>query len=229
MASHAVPVARAAGLLLLLVGCADVQREPRPGTLPDYARPRVERVRAEDYQAGDVIRYRSVTRNDFRAEAPPAHAAGTADRMGAFTCANIVPDGSPQVSFSPGPEPGSMVARLDSVRFYAVMDRDCSWWNPKAVRDPDYILQHEQIHFGLTELQARRLSAAMRDVRLVVRSPEQAAEQMQRLYDQNAQESSEQLVRDSTRYDEETSFRSAPKAQARWLEYVERELAKTAP
>jgi hypothetical protein len=39
------------------------------------------------------------------------------------------------------------------------MNRDCSWWNEKATMDAAYVLEHEQIHFALTELGARSLSA----------------------------------------------------------------------
>ena len=51
------------------------------------------------------------------------------------------------------------------LRFFAQMDRNCSWWNPGEVGLPDdYILEHEQIHFALFELEARRLNESAAEI-----------------------------------------------------------------
>jgi hypothetical protein len=43
--------------------------------------------------------------------------------------------------------------------FEAVMIPDKSWWSPKIKPEmAGYVLQHEQIHFPLTELAARKLT-----------------------------------------------------------------------
>ena len=47
-------------------------------------------------------------------------------------------------------------ATLAAPRFRAVFDRLCSWWNPRS-NFPKYLLQHEQIHFDLTEIAALEL------------------------------------------------------------------------
>src|SRR5262245_54339633 len=61
---------RALALPALLVACS---------TLPDHARPRAEVMDPAVYRPGDAIRYRALTRADFRADEPPrqvaAHAA----------------------------------------------------------------------------------------------------------------------------------------------------------
>ena len=54
---------------------------------------------------------------------------------------------------------GRVRARVHNLAFTAFMDRDCSWWNPQYTGLPhEYILEHEQIHFALFEIAARRLN-----------------------------------------------------------------------
>ncbi len=185
-------------------------------------------MRPEDYVATDVIRYRPVTRADFRASQPPARIAANAARMGAYTCVLILPVGDPRVKVQPQPD-GSLVALLDSVRFRAEMDRSCSWWNDQTRLDPRYVLEHEQIHFALAEIQARRLTAEIRSIEIVERDPRRANQEIQRAFDRTAREATEALVRENTRFDEETSFRFVPTVQKRWLREVEQQLAELPP
>jgi hypothetical protein len=196
-------------------------------SLPDHARPRAGLIDPAAYSATDTIAYRALARADFRAAQPPAPVAEHAQSFGAFTCANIVPDGMTRVRFDPTGEPGTYLARLENTTFRAEMDRGCSWWNPHGPPIPaDYVLQHEQIHFALTEIQARRLTAKLRDVRLRTGSPDSAASELQGRYNRALEEATAELLRTSTAFDEETSGRYEPVRQARWLERVESELAR---
>jgi hypothetical protein len=221
-------------LLLLAVLAACVSPQPqteapsRGSSLPEFARPHAEPMRPEDYAATDVIRYRQVARADFRASQPPARIATNAAKMGAYTCVHVLPVGDPRVKVQPQPD-GSLVARLESVRFRAEMDRSCSWWNDETRLDPSYVLEHEQIHFALAEIQARRLTAEIRSIEIVERDPGRANQEIQRVFDRAARESSEALLRENTRFDEETSFRFVPAVQKRWLRAVERQLADLPP
>lgn len=206
-------------LAALLVACA---------TLPEHARPRAGVVDPAAYRAVDPIRYRALTRADFRAAAPPAHVAAHAGSFGAFTCANIVPEGMARVRFEPTGEPGTYLGRLENAAFHAEMDRGCSWWNPKGPPIPaDYVLEHEQIHFALTEIQARRLTAKLREVRLRTDSPQDATGELQARYNEVLQDATQELLRASTAFDEDTSGSYQPARQARWRERVEADLART--
>ncbi len=207
-------------LATLLLGCA---------SLPEHARPQAGMMDAADDRATDVIRYRKLSRADFRAGAPPREVAAHAASFGAFTCANVVPGGSTRVRFDTGPRPDTWVARLDGTDFHAEMDRGCSWWNPAKLPVPgEYVLEHEQIHFALTEIHARRLTATLREIRLPTRSRPDAAAELQRRYDAQLRAATSELVRESTAFDEDTSLRYEPARQARWFERVESELARTA-
>jgi hypothetical protein len=199
------------------------------GTSGGYVAPRATVVRPDRYTATDAIPYRTLTPEDFLASAPPAEVAAQAPVLGAWTCANVVPEAQPRIVLEPGDEPGTHVARLSTASFRAEMDRSCSWWNPKALGLPrNYILQHEQIHFGLTELAARRLSVEIGDLRVVVRSPQEAGPALQREYDRRVQRMSTELVRENTEFDRRTSGRHDPATQAGWWARVQQDLAQTA-
>ena len=204
----------------LLVACS---------TLPDHAPPRAGLMRPADYRATDVIRYRAITRADFRAAAPPAPVAEHAKSFGAFTCASIVPAGMTRVRFDPDREPERWLGRLENTAFHAEMDRGCSWWNPEKVPVPAaYVLEHEQIHFALTEIQARQLAARLGAVSLRTDSPSPTvASELQKRYDALLEAARDELLRTSTEFDEDTSGGYEPERQKRWLERVEAELART--
>jgi hypothetical protein len=114
----------------------------------------------EDWTSGDVVGYRLLTKDDFRASRSSRVWGNIAH--GAEICTHIVP--------AEGEE--------GTVAFRAVMRPECSFWNETVgplgtlgglagvsvvpglpTQQPDwYILQHEQIHFAIMEVAARRLS-----------------------------------------------------------------------
>ena len=113
-------------------------------------------------ESGARISYRALTRDDFRAAKRPDDVADTHGRLGALTCVDLTthPDLFIRAT-SEGNDAqlGRVRARVHNLAFTASMDRDCSWWNPQHVGLPhEYILEHEQIHFALFEIAARRLN-----------------------------------------------------------------------
>jgi len=222
----------AAALLLLALpgGCAPAPLGPgaQSGELPAFALPQAEVMDPRDYHARDAITYRRLTRADFRGKAPPAQVAAHADLAGAFTCASIVPQGVARAVAEPSAKPGVYVARFEDAVFRAQMDRACSWWNPLSRDLPtEYVLEHEQIHFALTELGARHLTRALREVR-VEAGPTDAPAVLERRFQALLNQAREELLRTNTEFDRDTSGRYAPERQHEWLERVERELAESA-
>ena len=196
--------------------------------LPGYARPSARVMHHTDYEPTDVIPYRELSRADFRGASPPEHVAPHAAKLGAYTCANIVPD-SFQLRTTVALDPGSngYVARMPTVRFHAEMDRECSWWNPAAQQIPAaYVLQHEQIHFAIVELEARRLNGGILALQGRGSSPEAAGVDLQRVHDAAFRDAMSRAVERHTRIDEDTSFVHAPDRQARWAEEGRVELAR---
>lgn len=215
----------AAALLLLLHGaCAS--------RLPGYARPRLLGVeRGAPGPEVDAIPYRTLERGDFRSPTPPPGMAENAERMGAATCARLGAEPSP-VAVRPA---GSWYeATPERLSFHALMDRRCSWWNEETPGlPPAYVLEHEQIHFALVEIEARRLNADSRALIQQVRArgatPEQAAARCQERIEAVLRGAMAALLERHTRFDEETSLGYRPEAQKRWLEQVNQELLASAP
>jgi hypothetical protein len=53
-------------------------------------------------------------------------------------------------------EDAGWLASLDGLRYVATFSRELSFWNPKVTRNAAAILRHEQLHFDISELVARR-------------------------------------------------------------------------
>lgn len=204
--------------------------------LPEYAAPKIAVAAPGSIDMSEVIPYRTLTRADFKAAAPPAPFAANADRLGAATCCYIVvAPGARIVSREVRPENGPVrySASVSELRVGAQMDRRCSWWNPKAIGlPPDYILEHEQIHFAICELEARRLNATLREftstLTVTEESAQAAAELVQQRVNDRIQGQSTALAARSREFDEDTSLGHEPEAQQRWWARVQAELAAAA-
>jgi hypothetical protein len=120
-------------------------------------------VTDEEAASGDLIEYRTLTRADFQGPAPTGSAAQHVDKIGALTHALIKHD--PGVGFAgkqiTSPNGDQRVeGKVQNLRFRAWMDRSRSWWNPKPGMAPEsYVLEHEQIHFAIVEIEARKMNA----------------------------------------------------------------------
>ena len=181
---------------------------------------------------GDLISYRVLTREDFRAAEPPPAIQAHSDRLGAYTCAQIrLVDGGHLFAKPVTGANGVMAYRgaPERVAFEAMMDRGCSWWNEDLKTMPQpYVLEHEQIHFALFELTARDMSsrgdALMREIAATAPTPKQALETaMENLRVVLVRELGTAL-QEQTRFDEDTSFGFRPELQAKWRERVEAQL-----
>jgi hypothetical protein len=202
--------------------------------LPEYAAPKGRVVSdPASLDTSDVIRYRTLVRADFKSRRPPTEFAPHVDRIGAATCAHILttPDTQMAIQGVPARDGRTLYrARPHRVRFLAQMDRNCSWWNPKDVGLPSaYILEHEQIHFALFELEARRLNAALPELsarlEATAATPEAAAEALQRQFQDQIQQRLSAILARSREFDEDTSMGHEPEEQKRWWRRVQSELA----
>jgi hypothetical protein len=129
------------------------------------------------------------------------------------------------------PEQGepTYTARVkDAPEYTAVMHRKCSWWNPRSTNPVDYQLEHEQIHFALAEISARRLNAAAPDLFKKIEATGSTAEAVQ----EDVKEQVNRVLRDETArlvernrdFDLDTSVGFNPKKQSEWLRIAETEL-----
>jgi hypothetical protein len=184
--------------------------------------------------SGDRIRYRTIERADFNGKESPIIAPERSDyELNAVTCVYLRTN--PDVSLKVG-------SRIDAdgtehyegwvatLGFRALMDRSCSWWNPRG-RDPDYTLQHEQIHFALHEVAARRLNEAaarlVTTLHVTAVSEQEVVETLETRIGQLFDEHNAAASARNRRFDEETSWGHDAERQSRWWRTVEAELRET--
>ena len=212
---------------LSLLGCS---------TLPEYAAPKGGVVDAGKLDSSDVISYRLLTRADFRGTKAPPEFAPVADRVGAATCGQVrtTADTAFLISWrqeTPSSEKHHWV-EVKKLGFMALMDRHCSWWNERAAaRAPGYVLQHEQIHFALYELGARKLNASVdalkREMTGEGKSPQAVQDHAQRALNEALQKATDELLERNRDFDQDTSLGFRPDRQRAWLKKVTTELGET--
>jgi len=212
----------------LLLGCGS--------TLPEYAAPKGGVVAAADLDSSDVIGYRLLSRADFRGTQAPSQFAPVAGRVAAATCGQVRPTNDTvfwinRRQESPSSERQHWV-EVKKLGFMALMDRRCSWWNDKAAsRAPSHWLQHEQIHFALYELCARKLNASAEAIKQSMmnegKSQEAVQLRAQRALNDALVKATEELLKRNREFDEETSLGVHPHRQRTWLNRVNEELAET--
>jgi len=157
-------------LLFLLAGCSG---------LPHYAQPHISPISGP--LPAHVVTYRALIKEDFQAKELPEYIREHSDKLNAHTSVSIRPVPQSKYIISAAEYYGSRVyfASVGQLAFEALMIPERSWWNPAAPeRKKSYILQHEQIHFALLEVTARRLSektAAQSESLIVIESSYEAA------------------------------------------------------
>lgn len=208
-------------VLILLAGCS---------RLPDYGLPRI--YPGTTALPDHVVSYRTLVVADFQATKLPGFLQHHDRELNAHTAVAIRTVSGAQYMVSPSQEDRSTTmysGQVKNLAFEAVMIPAHSWWNPSLAREKtDYVLQHEQIHFALMELAARRLTerVAKEQDRLAVKesSSEAVQEKLLGRIDLWLAESEEEVLRQHTDFDHATSHRYAPAVQQQWYEQVEREL-----
>lgn len=200
--------------------------------LPEYARPQVLRAEPAQMDAADTIRYRTLTRADFRATTMPPQFGDDPNSLAAATCVYIrsVP-GMEIVAQALGD--GRFEAKARNIGFVALMDRGCSWWNERrAARAPAYVLQHEQIHFAILEVQARRMNTSAPDIAASTAtrasSEADAHADCKANLEELMQEHIEDAMERSLRFDEDTSLGIELQKQQTWHQQLQQELRETA-
>lgn len=113
--------------------------------------------------AEDLVGYRDIRREDFRSTARPAKLPE--HDFNAWSRLLIRPAEGFAVRTLPGDQPGQYQAAPHGLRFEAAFDRNDSWWNPDLTpAEAAYVLRHEQIHFMIEEIQARRLNQRLDEI-----------------------------------------------------------------
>lgn len=211
-------------VLGLLAGCLQ---------LPDYARPRFREAVVGEVLDREGFRYRLLAVEDFQAASLPEAYRAHDQHINAHSCISIRPAEDTQALITQGVYGGKMffVGSLPDVRFEAVFVPACSWWNPEVpAQRRDYVLEHEQIHFALAELAARRLTREAReelkDYLAINETYAAVQEELSNKLKALTRTAMEASFEEHTDFDEETSLFYDPRAQRWWLEEVQERMAE---
>jgi hypothetical protein len=191
---------------------------------------------ATGLDSADVITWRPLGQSDFRGARPPGAFGTSSVRPVAVSCAYVVT--SPQARIFPVEVPGaeavvSYRAVVEGLSFHALLSRSCSWWNPNTGVSPAYVLQHEQLHFDIFEIAARRLN---RDLPGLLEVMDVRGPTVQSVVDGAQQHVQAALTRAlnetaarNQKLDIETSFGFEPTRQAGWRMQIKRDLQELEP
>jgi hypothetical protein len=209
---------------------------PACARLPEYARPRM--VRADDLQMSLAMGfpYRPLTPQDFRARSASEQLPQHAERINARAAIQIRLTADSSFRITRGNLYGQryFMGSIERLAFEAVMLPDRSWWNPKIqVNVRGYVLQHEQIHFALTELAARQLTRDSQKwaaaVLVIGPTPQEVRAELVRQIKDKIDAAMEANLKRQAEFDEDTSLFFNPRWQQWWLQTVEDELKQTGP
>ena len=209
---------------------------PTCARLPEYAQPR--KVQADELQKALAtgFTYRPLTPADFRAASLSERQAEHAERINAHTATLIRLTADSSFRITSGDLYGQryFFGRIERLAFEAVMLPDRSWWNPKITANMrGYVLQHEQIHFALTELAARQLTRDSpkwaSDVLVIKPTPQGVQTELARQIKDRINAAMEVNLKRQAEFDEDTSLFFNPRRQQWWSWTVEDELKQTSP
>lgn len=223
------------GSLLAALACLGAGCGGTPAGLPEFAAPRGRVLALDEEVPRDLIHYRELARDDFQSPQPPPQYEPHRERLGAATCAYILilPESPIEVVELRSPDGPTLFRAVPTgLGFRARMDPGCSWWNSEQTElPPDYVLEHEQIHFALFEIEARRLDArseALADAATAFAlTEEEAARRSYERLEATLTEALGEALRRNREFDEDTSMGFRPERQEVWRERVRAELAGT--
>jgi hypothetical protein len=213
--------------LALTVACAQ---------LPEYAQPRKVQYVESQSTPPNGFPYRALTIEDFRAASVPEHLSAHAEQINAHSATQIRLSADSSFSITHGFLFGQsyFFGRILHLAFEAVMIPERSWWNPKIQGEMRaYVLQHEQIHFALTELAARKLSSDSQEwaseVLVIKPTPQEVQAEFAQQIKHMISAAMEVNLKRQVKFDEDTSLFFNPRRQQWWSWTVEDELKQTSP
>jgi hypothetical protein len=179
---------------------------------------------------GDLIGWRPLARDDFRAR-EPADFEPVVDvpgsEVGAHVALHLACVGEVRVERL---APDRVEASLHGLRYLALLDREGSWWNPKpgSRTPPEWILRHEQGHFDLAELFARRLdreaAAAAAASKGSGATEAGAVDDLVRRFEAHLVSARREFEELEDRYDRETRHGTDLRRQTEWYVRIQRDL-----
>ncbi|MEM7250308.1 MAG: hypothetical protein AAF493_02720 [Pseudomonadota bacterium] len=172
--------------------------------------------------------YRQLTMKDFGAAKPAGYFSSFVNHLGATSCIELRTTKDSRLVARAYRVEGNIVYRasIDRLRLEAVFVPSCSWWNHSLPpTDLAYVLEHEQIHFGLSEVVALEMNQEILAVRKYLWAEGDSAKaalatlsKQTRSFYNNAVE---RLRAVHEAFDSETSGVVAKERQSSWLRHVQ--------
>lgn len=198
--------------------------------LPEYARPRIDAEINIDGKVTDGFPYRTLTVTDFASPVPPDRNQPR-DSIKAESHISIRPSQATSITISRIDFQGKITfaGKVVAIGFEAFFDPAGSWWSPDLDYNlHSYVLQHEQIHFAISELTARRITEELGDRKeefiAFGRNHAEVQESLAQTLQQEARRIVEQDLAIHTAFDEDTSMFHDPERQNEWYDRVLRDL-----
>ena len=214
-------------LLVLATGCA---------TLPEYARPRAAPLDNTRGQLSEGFTYRPLTIADFKAKALPRDLGTHQAHINAHSCIQIRPTRDTRFQIVPRFMAGTVqyFGSIEHIGFEVVLIPECSWWNPRMPRRLQaYVLQHEQIHFAISELAARRLTAEARQMArsylAIGATRQEVLDELHAKVRSLLEAALQASLKEHTAFDEDASMSPNPRLQNWWYDDVTDRLKKNEP
>jgi len=214
-----------AGLICIVVtGCAGVQGNGSEQVL----------AKGKKFTVSDKsFPYRQLRIEDFQAESLDRGAGNTINHVQARSCISIQTAADTRIKKTGSADQKMYEGILSNVSYTAIFEPYCSWWNPKVAENRlPYVLEHEQIHFALTELSARKLNQKVQQTFKPEKVYGTTAQEVEDRLRQKVRLASKRAIAmsndDHSAFDKQTSFIYNPKKQAIWLDNVNRQLAEMA-
>jgi hypothetical protein len=199
----------------------------------DYVGPIVTHPDLREVDYSDLIEYRALTRGDFKATAkPPA----VADHPFAAVSIGMIRV-CPEMNWFIRPQNADstmFVATPRNLCFRAVLNRNESWWSTEpSGYTVEYILQHEQIHFAILELEARSMNRRLSEIEPRLKSVGRTRWDVglaahARLMEEISTAVVTAIER-NTEFEKDCSSGRNPKRQAQWWDRVQAELVASTP
>lgn len=212
-------------LLWLTVSCVH--------QLPEHAKPRFLAAEADVLTSRNGFSYRLLKISDFQAKSLPANYHQHSHSIGALSCISIRPSSETKIKIVQSYFQDMLFygGTISHMKFEAIFDPDCSWWNKKIAKGrEEYVLQHEQIHFALAELAARKLtnetSHEVKNYLAIGNTHDQVLEEITEKLKSMVRKTMEVSLEDHTDFDEDTSIFYDPQVQQKWLEDVHTRLGE---
>ncbi|WP_136808990.1 hypothetical protein [Desulfosediminicola flagellatus] len=194
----------------------------------EYAPPYLQQSNNYSIPEGNGISYRTLSIEDFHAPALPNKQRDGRHNIHAQSCIrmHVSEDSVMEVSPVTIGDQSLYEGRMVRVLFQALFEPSCSWWNPEVPEEKmNYVLQHEQVHFALSELSARVLSQnvarKMQGYVVTAHTYDEVNSRLNAQFESVAAAAMRDELKHHIQFDEDTSLVFDRNAQDEWLERVE--------